>query len=283
LLSTKYLTIASLLAITATQSSLAATTPIIRDLPALKLAFAGLLKGTHKGEACSDVPDLKGTGNRPGTVSVTANGDIIAERTRVSMFDPAAEFSITKHYASRSGKPDHGFGYSLFIGDTMVSLTTNLTSTIGFSEAGKHGGTRNVTEGMQCARIDLSGAKVAPESYDFNELLVPVFDTGGAFVEGRCMSTGKRKETRMSRFRVSATGVQLNDTWLAFGDAINPVVMSGIGSRLADGTLNGGFTWKDGSGLHMERRFGGTDDFAAFGYTLVDKGTPQRFLCRVGR
>lgn len=261
----------------------AASAPLVSDLPALSKAIAGLVKGDYRSKACNDIPDSAGRGLRPGGFSISEAGDIVAEGTRLSMFDPAASFALTKHYASRSGRPDHGFGYELFVGDKKFSLDTDLNDVKGWVEAGVHGGTRNVTEGMACPDIDLGPAKVAPESYDMAELLVPVYDTGSAFVEGECMSMAKKKKERFSaRLRVGRDGVTINDTFLGLWDARNPVVMMSLGSKVGDGAINGGFAWKDGSALQMERRFGADSAFIVFGYSLPAKGE-DKIYCRVRR
>lgn len=257
----------------------AGAAPLITDVPALKKAFAALVQGRYTSTQCTDVPGKDGDLRRGG-FSISPAGDIVAEGTSLSMFDPGASFVLNKFYSSRSGQPEHGFSYEISVGDRMFSISTNLDSSQGWVEAGATRGTRNVTEGMMCPEIDLSRAKVAPEAYDMTEFMVPVFETGG-FVEGECMSVGQQKVRRPARFRVAADGVTINDTVFAFADRRNPVVMMVVGSRVSDGATGGSFDWKDGTSLHMTRQFG-TGVFTSFSYMLPDR-PEEKMFCRVRR
>ncbi len=267
-------------------SALAA--PLTEDVPALKRAFVALLAGKYASKACSPIPG-DGEPSRPGTVLIADDGSLRTGPVVLSMFDPQGEFALSKKYGTGGvSAAAQGFNYQFFAGGRMFDVTDDGNGGDAFVETGFSGDTRNVqSDGVSCASTDFRSARVVRAGTALHDFMTASFTTEGQTVTGMCrparMPKGKKLADvlRPASFSMTTAGVTVNGRTLRFDDADNPVVEAGIGSRFSDGTLNGGFEWKDGSHVHFERFMGAGGRFGVFAFGYVANGNKEDFHCMV--
>jgi len=254
--------------------------PLINDVPALQRGFASLLAGHYNAKACGEIPDRQGKGNRPGSVTVSPAGVISIGSLSLSMFDPAAQFALSRHFASA------GFGYELSVGGRRVGMTNDKPGGETFVDIGRTEDGGNVSEGQMCADADMRGSRLLSATEPLIDFLAAVYDTGGQTITGDCKNLGRKRggkreggESRQASYSVSASTVTLNGKALALKGGAK-LAEAGIGSRFADGTLNGDIEWADGANLHIERAFGeGGGGVASFAFAEGE----ARWFCKPAR
>lgn len=262
---------------------------LVENMPALKRAAAALLAGTYPATECTPQPDLKGDPPKPDRILITADGGLDVGPVRLSMFDPAGQFAMTKDYLAGGYRaPANLFDYQFFVNGRMFNLNfDDRKIEAAFLEAGYSGETRNVTEdGIICANVDaraMAAGKAGPALHDF---IAAVLTTDGKVVQGQCAPASAPKGKKRSdvlhpgSFSATPTGLTINGRFLPFDDARNPIVAEGVGSQFSDGTLNGSITWKDGSDFHFERFMEAGVRFATFSYTAPGKRASEGDFCQ---
>lgn len=261
---------------------------LVADIAALKRAFAGLLAGTYRADACAPIPNRDGEPARSGALRVGTDGSLSAGPVQLNVFDPAGEFALSKDY-SAGGHTSAAtlFNYQFRANGRMFDLSVDDKGPAqGFVETGFSGEQRNVSDaGVSCAQTDVRAMPALRAGTALHDFIVAAFTTEGRTVTGRCrpvrLPKGKRpaEVERSGSFSMTAAGVTIDGRMLRFDDALNPVVSQGLGSRFADGTLNGDIVWKDGSGVHWERVISPGVRFATFAFHGPGRSPDEAWHC----
>jgi hypothetical protein len=245
---------------------------LIQDPAALKRRFASMVAGTYRGQACGEIPDRDGKGGRPGQLQVTPAGQVLLGGVTMNMFGPNMEVGMGRHL----GKED-GVSFELVEGEQRHAMlsTGNDGPFKGFIEMGAvPGGRGNVEQGQMCADLDLHGMPLLAGANPLADLMAEAYDTGGRTVKGDCKNLGRKRngqrvggETRQASYSVSREAIVLNGQTLPLHDTAKPLVAVDVGSRVADGTLNGSFDWAGGANFHIEQFMGAADQVASFAFS----------------
>ncbi|MEK8031097.1 hypothetical protein AACH06_09750 [Ideonella sp. DXS29W] len=263
----------------------------ISSIDDLKRAFASVLAGEFPAAHCGELGNPQGDLSWPGALRISATGKILAPRdlVRMDMFDSRGSMVLGRRYPPYPPKMTNAlFFYELRVGDELFRIEPDKTVDSVFLETGNGGGTGNANTGVECPDVNMSTARIAATGYDMNELLLPVFDTRGATVTGQCRAMGGRVKPRpadrTATLKVGAQGIWIDGKLLPFGDSGRRIVEHSLGSRFADGSLNGGYSWADGSAVHMERMGLASSNapFATFAFHLPDMPEGVLYTCRPG-
>lgn len=275
-------------------ASAAAAAPGLSTIEDVKRALASVLAGSYPAGHCSELGDSKGGESWTGTLHIGAEGKIVAPRGLASldMFDHRGSMVLERRYPPYLPKmPNSLFNYELKTDDQQLfRIDPEDDVTEVFLEAGFDGGTGNAQKGVSCPTVDMTRARIAAADYDLNEVMLPIFDTRGITVTGRCRAMGglvkPRPADRTTTLKVGASGIWIDGQLLPFGDSKRRIVENGVGSRFRDGTLNGGYFWVDGSAVHMERSVLAAGSlnapFASFAFHLPDMPEGVSYFCRPG-
>ncbi|HSI48237.1 MAG TPA: hypothetical protein VLA61_08215 [Ideonella sp.] len=245
---------------------------LIQDPAALKRRFAALVAGSYSGQACDEIPDRDGKGNHPGRLQISPTGQVQLDAVRMDMFAPNMEVGMGRH----AGKEDR-MEFELVEGSQRHAMlnSTDEGPAKGFIEMGAapdgHG---NVTEGRMCADLDLRAMPLLAASNPLADLMAEAYDTGGQTVRGECKNLGRKRngqrvggESRQASYSVGRLAVVLNGQALPLHDKARPLTYVTVGSRLADGTLNGSFEWAGDANFHLEQFMGATGQVASFSFS----------------
>jgi len=250
-------------------------------IPVMKENVARLLMGTFPARSChgigSDVEQPP-----EGVLVISADGRVVGPSIDVSLFDPAGELGFERRLdGDRRTLTVHADVYAS--GKSFSIERAVPADSPGFMEAGQGAPNGNVTRGTECAEVDFSTARIAAPSFNLATYVAPMFATSGP-VRGTCRSLahGGARATRTSQFVLDARGVVVDGVALPFDSTMQPVVNVAVGSRLADGTVNGSFEWADGSSFHAERFFE-SEAFSVFSFTIHGRPDADKMFCKPGR
>jgi len=266
---------ASLLLVAATAAPAESMT-----IPAMKERVARLLAGHYPARACHGIgTDVEQPAE--STLDITADGRVVGPSIDVSLFDPAGQMGFERRV---EGDPKTlTVDADVYAGGKSFSIERAVPGdSPGFMEAGEGAPNANVTRGTECAEVDFSSAMIAAPSFNLATYVAPMFATG-APVRGSCRSLAHgTRGTRPAQFVLDAHGVVVDGVRLPFDSATQPVVHTAVGSRLADGTVNGSFDWADGSSFHVERFFE-SDAVSTFTFTIHGRPDAGQMFCRPAR
>ena len=247
-------------------------------IPAMKQRVASLLSGTFPAKDCNGIQvDQAPT----GTLVISTDGRVVGPQIDVSLFDPAGETGFERRLENGVTTVH----VSVYANGKSFSLERAVPSdTPGFIEEGVGEPNANVTSGAECHTVDFSTARIAAPTFDLASDVAPMFVTTQA-IKGMCRSMAHghaRDKPRPSQFVLDVHGVLVDGVPLPFASAKQPVVATDVGSRFKDGTLNGSFTWADGSSFHVERYFE-SEGVSTFGFTIAGKPDADKMFCQPAR
>lgn len=249
-------------------------------IPAMKERVARLLAGHYPARSCHGI-DVDVEQPAEGVLDITADGRVVGPSIDVSLFDPAGEMGFERRV---EGDPRTLTVHAdVYAGGKSFSIERAVPGdSAGFMEAGEGAPNANVSRGTECADVDFASAKIAAPTFNLATYVAPMFATG-APVRGACRSLAHGgRATRPAQFVLDAHGVTVDGVSLPFDSATQPVVNTAVGSRLADGTVNGSFEWADGSSFHVERFFE-SDSVSTFAFTIPGRPDADRMFCQPAR
>lgn len=249
-------------------------------IPAMKERVARLLAGHYPARSCHGI-NVEVEQPAEGVLDITADGRVVGPSIDVSLFDPAGEMGFERRV---EGDPRTLTVHAdVYAGGKSFSIERAVPGdSTGFMEAGEGAPNANVTRGTECAEVDFSSAKIAAPSFNLATYVAPMFATS-APVRGACRSLAHgARATRPAQFVLDAHGVVVDGVSLPFDSATQPVVLTAVGSRLSDGTVNGSFDWADGSSFHVERFFE-SDAVSAFAFTIHGRPDADKMFCQPAR
>ena len=256
----------------------------MQDVPELQRRVAALVAGTYAGTSCSPIPDLDGSGSRPGQLRIGRDGSVSLGPERMPMFGPA--MSIVIGWRNEQGV---AFNFEIVEGQQrhLMLSSTNDGPTVGFIEMGQApGGQSNVTDGQMCADLDMRDLPLLAPPNPLGQLMTELYDTGGQVIQGDCRNLGAKVnghrvggETRRASYSVRRDAVVLNGKPLPLRDSARPLTAVDLGSQQADGSVNGSFHWADGSNFHVEQFVGAPLAVSMFSFSEGE----ARWHCRPAR
>lgn len=241
----------------------------------VQLQLLNLLKGTYSSNTCYETPNLTGQAVAR-TLVISDDAQAITNGVSLELFTPDTVVSLQKHYPPYS-LPDHGIAFSISSAskNLQIDVTTNLTSTIGWIEAGTGEVNSNITSGYECPSIDFSTSLLAAPDFYLGQVTRPLFSSSGLNVQVICQNAIGGGSLSEHTLNMDNQNVVFDGVSKSFSSDLNLETWSMITS---EGKMYASFSWNSGEGLSVARSMHAPYDPAEIGIRI---GSPTQYICHV--